>query len=212
MSEIFKSPWPEQRKRRGDEYRVKREAVIHTAARLFQEKGYETTTLNEIAEALNITKPTLYYYVRDKAEILAECRTRVVGQIEAAMGDAARSRLSGYERVEAYLRSYAEAISSDLGKTLVMTMRAVTTSKAAELESFRDGLKRSTQVLEALVRDGVDDGSIGTCDPKLVTFALYGALNWIAYWHKPDGPDTPAQIADAFVALFRSGLQPRRDG
>jgi AcrR family transcriptional regulator len=211
MNQLPKSPWPAPRKRQAADFQAKRDAVIEAAARLFCQKGYENATLNEIAEALNITKPTLYYYVRDKAEILAECRTRVWDRIESAMNDATQSRRSGYDRLETFLRSYAEAISSDLGKALVMTIRATAMGKAAELESFRDALRRSTQVLERMVFDGICDGSVAPCNPRLVTFALYGALNWIAYWHDSDGSNTPAEIADAFVALFRSGLQPRKD-
>ena len=209
MTAISKSPWPAARKRQGPEFQAKRDAVIEVAARLFWQKGYETATLNEIAEALNISKPTLYYYVRDKAEILAECRTRVWDRIEAALTDAQQSPRSGYERVEAFLRSYAEAISSDFGKALVMTIRTTAMGKATELETFRESLRRSTEMLEKLVFDGICDGSVVPCNPKLVTFALYGALNWIAYWHDAGGSNSPAEIADAFVSLFGNGLKPR---
>lgn len=201
-------PWRAVRRRRARGYDEKREAVIATAARLFQEKGYRNTTLNEIAAALNVTKPTLYYYVQSKAEILAECRARTWEGIAKAIQDASQGRKTGREKLEVFLKSYAEAIATDYGKCLVMTIRDVD-SGAAELGTFREALREATAVLRGIIQEGIDDGSIAPRDPKMAAFAIYGALNWIAYWYSPDGPNEPGEIGEAFVDLFRTGLKPR---
>ena len=60
-----------------------------------------------------------------------------------------------------------------------------------------------------LIRDGIQDGSIHPCDPKMTAFALAGALNWIAHWYRENKSMTGAQIADAFVTIFENGLLPR---
>jgi hypothetical protein len=60
-----------------------------------------------------------------------------------------------------------------------------------------------------LLEDGVRDGSIETQDLKMTSFALAGALNWIAHWYRENRSMTPAQIAEAFVRLFNQGLAPR---
>jgi AcrR family transcriptional regulator len=200
--------WRAGRRRRAPAYDVKREAVIATAARLFQEKGYRNTTLNDIAAVLNVTKPTIYYYVQSKAEILAECRARTWGGITKAIQDASDSRKSGREKLELFLKRYAEAISTDYGKCLVMTIRDVGGAEA-ELRKYREGLREATHVLRDIVAEGIKDGSIAPCDPKMAAFAIYGALNWITYWYDPDGPNDPSEIGEEFVRLFRTGLKPR---
>jgi len=200
--------WRSGRKRRAPAYDIKREAVISTAARLFQEKGYRATTLNDIAAALNVTKPTIYYYVQNKAEILAECRARTWDGISKAIQDATASRKSGREKLEIFLRSYAVAITTDYGKCLVMTIREVD-SADDELRKFREGLREATHVLRDIIADGIKDKSIAPCDPRMAAFAMYGALNWITYWYDPDGANDPSEIGDAFVRLFRLGLKPR---
>ena len=63
--------------------------------------------------------------------------------------------------------------------------------------------------IRRLIREGVQDGSIHPCDPKMTAFALAGALNWIAHWYREDQSMTGAQIAEAFVAIFEAGLRPR---
>ena len=201
--------WRPGRRRRAEAYDVKREAVIATAARLFQEKGYRNTTLNDIAATLNVTKPTIYYYVQNKAEILAECRARVWDGISKTIQDASESRKVGLEKLEIFLKSYAEAISTDYGKCLVMTIRDVG-SEDAELQKFRQGLREATQVLRDIVAEGIKDKSIASCDPRMAAFAMYGALNWITYWYDPAGPNDPSEIGEAFVQLFRTGLKPRK--
>ena len=66
------------------------------------------------------------------------------------------------------------------------------------------------QGLRRLLREGMADGTIGECDPKMTSFALAGALNWIAHWSRDSLGLKPAQVAQAFVGLFESGLLPRR--
>ncbi|WP_439816873.1 TetR/AcrR family transcriptional regulator [Zavarzinia sp. CC-PAN008] len=201
------SPWPGPRKRRDGEFQQKREAVIATAARLFQEKGYENTTLNAIAEALNVTKPTLYYYVENKSEILEECRTRTRDGIAAAMQQAEDQGRHGLEKIEMFIRAYAETISSDYGKVLIASFRS--SDEEAGIAHFRAGLRQTDHLLRAFLEEGMKDGSIAPCDPKLAAFAIFGALNWITFWYEPGGPADPDQIATEFTRLFRNGLAPR---
>ncbi len=63
--------------------------------------------------------------------------------------------------------------------------------------------------IRRLIREGVQDGSIHPCDPKMTAFALAGALNWIAHWYREDQSLSGAQIAEAFVTVFEAGLRPR---
>src|SRR5947209_1441666 len=128
------SPWPSREERDRDR-ELKREAVLRTAVGLFNEKGFHATSLDDVAEALKVTKPTIYHYFSNKDEVLFECVRRGV-------------------------------------------------------ESIRDG-------------------SIAPGDPRLVTFTLTGALNWIARWYDAKGSMSREEIADGCVATLVNGLAPR---
>jgi AcrR family transcriptional regulator len=199
------SPW---RGRQGAEARdSKRDAVIVTAARAFNRNGYHNTSLDDIAVELEVTKPTLYYYVRNKEHLLFECFRSGLEPIRAAFNDVGHSQQSARERLTIVLLRYAEAIASDFGWCMV---RAEDVNLSAELRAHVKALKSEIdQGIRRLIREGIADKSIAPSDPKMTAFALAGALNWIAHWYRDNQAMKPTDIARAFVDIFDHGLRPR---
>src|SRR6516164_4748910 len=201
------SPWRMSRARLRDR-ELKRDAVIRAAAREFNRNGYHNTSLDDIAAALQVTKPTVYYYVTSKEQLLFECFVAGVEQIRAAFRAVRALAVPARERLNAVLRHYGEAVASEFGWCMVR----------AEDQDLSPGMSRHIKSLKSeidqgirrLIREGIQDGSIQPCDPKMTAFALAGALNWIAHWYREDQSLTPAQIAEAFVTVFEGGLRPRR--
>jgi AcrR family transcriptional regulator len=154
-----------------------------------------------------VTKPTLYYYVRSKEELLFQCFLAGLEGIEAGLALALQSPASGRERLRQVLRRYAVAIASEFGWCMV---RAEDQDLATELSNqIRVRKGHIDQGIRTLIRAGIDDGSLAPCDPKMTAFALAGALNWIAHWHRQDDALGPEAIADQFVTFFDNGLLPR---
>lgn len=202
------SPWRSRRKTRSDR-ELKREAVIHAAARAFNEHGYHNTSLDDIAAALEVTKPTIYYYVENKEQLLFECFCAGLAPVRAAVQDTRASEQPARDRLRTVLLHYAQAIASEFGWCMV---RAEDQDLSAQMRSHVKSLKSEIdQGIRRLLREGISDGSIGDCDPKMTAFALAGALNWIAHWYRDSQSQSPGQVANAFVALFENGLRPRAD-
>lgn len=203
------SPWKGSTERQRDR-EIKRDAVIRAAAREFNRKGYHNTSLDDIAARLEVTKPTVYYYVTSKEQLLFQCFVAGVERIRAAFRDVRRLELPARERLNAVLRHYGEAVASEFGWCMVR----------AEEQDLSPAMSRHIKALKSeidhgirrLIREGVADGSIQPCDPKMTAFALAGALNWIAHWYREDQSLSGAQIADAFVTIFEGGLRPRASG
>jgi len=149
----------------------------------------------------------VYYYVTSKEQLLFECFVAGVEQIRAAFRDVRQLPAPARERLNAVLRHYGEAVASEFGWCMVR----------AEDQDLSPGMSRHIKSLKSeidqgirrLIREGVQDGSIEPCDPKMTAFALAGALNWIAHWYREDQSLTGAQIAAAFVTIFEGGLRPR---
>lgn len=185
----------------------KREAVIRTAARAFRERGYHNTSLDDIARELRVTKPTIYHYVGSKEQLLFECFQAGLRQITEAFDESYGSTANARERLTAVLRRYATAITSDFGWCMV---QAENQDLSAAMSAKIRGLKSQIdQGLRGLVKEGVLDGSIRDSDPKMVAFALAGAMNWIAYWYRSADALSTGEIADRFIDLFVLGLEPR---
>jgi AcrR family transcriptional regulator len=183
--------------------------VIHAAARAFNERGYHNTSLDDIASALEVTKPTIYYYVENKEQLLFACFCAGLAPIRAAFDDARASGGSARDRLRLVLLRYAQAIASEFGWCMV---RAEDQDLSAQMRAHVKSLKSEIdQGIRRLLREGISDGSIGECDPKMTAFALAGALNWIAHWYRDRQSQSATQIADAFVALFERGLRPRAE-
>ena len=200
------SPWSGRRRRPRD-HEVKREAVIRAAARAFNERGFHHASLDDIAAGLGVTKPTVYYYVASKEQLLFECFLAGLSPIREALREADRRGGTARERLGAVIRGYAAAIASEYGWCMVR----------AHDQDLGPGMRRQINALKSeidqgirrLIRAGIDDGSISPCDPKLTAFAMAGALNWIAHWYRADQAMTASEVADAYVAFFERGLQPR---
>lgn len=197
--------WRGRRRRR--DHDTKREAVIRTAARAFDERGYHNTSLDDIAAALGVTKPTIYYYVPNKEQLLFECFRAGLEPIRAALQRAGQAPGTGRERLRDVMRDYAIAIASEYGWCMV---RAEHQDLGAELSERVRALKAEIdRGIRQLLQLGLQDGSIAPVDPKLAAFAIAGALNWIAHWYRAGRSLEPVEVAEAFVGLFEHGLAPR---
>ena len=202
------SPWRASHERQRDR-ELKRDAVIRAAALEFNRKGYHNTSLDDIAARLEVTKPTVYYYVTSKEQLLFECFVAGVERIRTACREVRRLELPARERLNAVLRQYGEAVASEFGWCMVRAEQDdLSPSMSRHVKALKSEIDHS---IRRLIREGVQDGSIHPCDPKMTAFALAGALNWIAHWYREDQSMSGAQIAEAFVAIFEAGLRPRTD-
>lgn len=199
------SPWlPLEDRARGRN--IKRSAVLQTAVRMFNEKGFRSTSIDEVAVALNVTKPTIYHYFSNKDEILFEC-VRLGLQVTLDAAEAVEKQGgNGLDRMKALIRDYAVLSTQDFGKCVNRTADHDLSEKSRK--KFR-ALKRETDaVIQKVVLSGMRDGSIAVSDPKLVSFCVSGALNWISRWFEDDGSLTAEEIADAYVDILINGLAP----
>jgi AcrR family transcriptional regulator len=200
------SPWAPARDR-ARQRAEKREAVIRAAALAFRERGFHNTSIDDIAAFLNVTKPTIYHYVSNKEQILFECFRTGLDRIRAVFDDIRGSEAPARERLLAVVRRYAEAVTSEYGWCMV---RAEDQDLSPEMSRRIKMLKAEIdQGMRRLIREGIADGSIRACDPKMAAFALAGALNWIAHWYRDDDSLTAGEIADRFIDTFDLGLSGR---
>lgn len=197
------SPW-EPADKRAQQREVKRNAVLQTAAQLFNERGFHATSLDDIAERLNVSKPTVYYYVESKDQILLECVKIALDLMQAGIDEVRAAGGSAIDQLKACMRIYSSVVTQDFGMCVI---------RIGE-DPLPDPLKKELRHLKAgidgqfrrLIAEGVAEGSLAPCDPKMAAFMLAGALSWIGRWYRPDGDLTPDQIADQGIELLLNGV------
>jgi len=198
-----KSPWPKPADRER-ERALKREAVLRTAVEFFNDKGFHATSLDDVALALNVTKPTIYHYFSNKDEILFECVRFGLERIREGAEAVEKQGGSGLDRLKGLMRNYALVMTDDFG--MCVTRTADHELSAESRARFRALKREIDTTIRGVVEAGMKDGSIAAGDVRIVTATLSGALNWIARWFDPDGPLGPEEIADGCVATLVNGI------
>lgn len=187
--------------------------ILSEAARLFAQRGFAGTNLQDIAESVGITRPALYYYVRSKEEILS----RLVAEGTEAPA-AEIKRLINSPDTDAATRLRAVAYSIALRRAtdpfqLQMLVRSESELPADLARSYRSAQRATLRELVALIDGGIEAGEFRPVDAKSASLAIIGMCNWVAWWAESlDGqtPDEVArQIADLALAMVR---QVDRDG
>ncbi len=197
------SPWgsPADREQQRE---AKRNAVLQAAAQLFNERGFHATSLDDIAARLNVSKPTLYYYVKNKDEILLQCvgkgLTMTLDGIEASR----RAGGKAIDQLRACMEVYARIVTMDFGMCLIRVGdEQVPPESRKELRRLKSAID---QEFRRLVAAGVEEGSVAPCDPKMTAFVIAGALSWIGRWYQADGEYTAEEVAQRCIATLLVGV------
>ena len=187
---------------RSEVTKIKLEAILQEADLLFSRKGYNATSLDDIAGKLDITKTALYHYVKSKNELLRLCYERALDLTEQCYEQAEREGKTGLERVLAYLR-----IDANTG---VMSMTPLTEIDAIEEPKLRQQFNRRIGACEARFRDfitqGIADGSIRDCDPHLTSLFILGASRHMMQWYNPGADHDLEAIVERFIEFCCTGL------
>ena len=182
----------------------KRQAVLQTAAQLFNERGFHATSLDDIAERLHVSKPTLYYYVKSKDDILLECVRSALELMRAGIAEVREGGGRALDQLIACMRIYAGIVMQDFGKCVIRIGEdPLPAPLKKELRRLKAGIDLE---FRQLIEEGVREGSLAPCDSKMAAFMLAGALSWVGRWYREDGTLTPAQITDQGIALLLGGV------
>ncbi|TXL81735.1 TetR/AcrR family transcriptional regulator [Vineibacter terrae] len=177
---------------------------MEAAAALFRQRGYEGASLNELADILNITKPTIYYYVESKDKLLLDIKVRVQEEILAFMKATVAGTGSALDKLRAIMIRYAELMISDYGTCLsLIANREINADDRVEVEARIDEANR---LLYGLLDQGRREGSMVVPDRVVACHALFGSLNWMSKWAKPDGRLRPEKLIPMHVDILLSGI------
>jgi AcrR family transcriptional regulator len=184
---------------------VTREDILEAAAQVFRQKGFHGASMNDIAEAVNLQKASLYHHVSSKQEILLEILDRALQLLLERISSITSQNIPTDKKLRLMIREYMQILADngDLATVLLFEHRALERRQHARHVPSRDKF-------ELLWRDVLADGvnnKIFKCDDIALTVrALLGLMNWTITWYHPDGEKTIEQIADDYSNLLLNGL------
>ena len=191
----------ERIRRRAEERRL---AILRAAARVFRTRGFAETGMREIAAEADLSPGNLYHYFKGKHELLYFCQDRALDQMLAALQTARLSGLTPPERLREVIRAHVRCLLDEVeGSAAHLEIDALPPELRAPIVAKRDRYERG---IRRMVAGGVREGAFGSCDAKLVTKAMLGAINWTARWFRSDGPRPVSAVADSVADFLVRGL------
>ena len=185
-------------------FEQQRDRMLRAAADCFNQKGYSGTSLKDVANRLGLTDPALYYYVRSKEELVYLCYVRAAAVGREAMQLAIDSGQNGLDKVLRYLRNHVDFMVGERGPIAIMS--EVPSLKSEHREEVLEFSRKHSAAFEALLEEGIADGSIAPCNVRMTGNAIMGAVNWIPKWYHGDSA-VAKQIIEEFPRILASGLR-----
>lgn len=179
--------------------------ILKSAAAAFRRRGYHGASVGEIADALHMTKGSLYYYFRNKEEILYFCHDYSLDILLDLLKDVQADGRPPEEKLRRLIVAFVHMIIDELhGTALTMDLQALSPRALRRIIVKRDRFDRG---IRRVLEEGMEAGVFARADPKLLAFAILGAVNWIPRWFDPKGRATSEEIAQAFAEYLLSGLR-----
>lgn len=205
-----KKAWGNTLQKPDEQFELKRGAILRAAAQLMRQRGYSRTSLGDIADLLNVSKPTIYYYFRNKDEIIREL-LRVTVETILDPDDHPDDfpnvpGLNGAQRFERYLRRVVRLVADDMLCCLITAPKEML--DPATVHEYEVCSPLVERMAEQIIRDGIEDGSIAPCDPIATHLFIVGALSFLPNWRHPEAYPGGA-VADMFVEFAMQGMRPR---
>jgi AcrR family transcriptional regulator len=183
------------------------ESVLAVAVDLFNERGFEAASMEELAARLGLSKSAIYHHVPGKIDLLRLALDRALDGLFAVTAEPGATTGPTIDRLEHVVRGSVRVLIAELPfVTQLLRVRGNSDVERAALERRR-GFDR---VVRDLVRAAVDDGSVrADVDPGVLGRLLFGTVNSLVEWYRPDGPLSADDLADAVVATMFDGLRTR---
>ncbi|MFI5070259.1 MAG: TetR/AcrR family transcriptional regulator [Terriglobales bacterium] len=183
-----------------------RQEILRTAARLFQQQGYDGTAMNDIAAALKLSKGGLYHHFKSKDEILFDLMNQAMDITEERVIKVARGISDPEDRLRAVIRLHIGVVLSQSDWEITVMLHE-NHPLAPPLRKRINGRKKDyIHFVENLVAEVQRKrGSQSMVNPRAAAFALLGMMNWIYQWYKPQGALQEEQLARQYTEIFFAG-------
>jgi AcrR family transcriptional regulator len=181
------------------------DTLLDAAVALFNERGYEATSMDELAARLGVTKSAIYHHVPSKVELLRLALDRALDALFALTEETGATTGPAIDRLEYVVRGSVRVLAAELPfVTLLLRLRGNSEVERTALHRRRE----FDRVVTGLVRAAEHEGDVrADVDPAVISRLLFGTVNSLTEWYRPDRGLTADDLADAVVAITFAGLR-----
>ncbi len=180
--------------------------LMAAAERLFSQRGYEATSVRDIAEALKLKAGSLYSHIDNKEDLLWDILSASADRFFNAVRPVVESKLVTVEKLRRCIAAHVKVVTESAAAAAIFSTewRHLGRERRSEFARKRDDYQ---QLFRGLVHDAIREGVFGDVDEKFATLLILSSINWVYQWYRPDGPMTPEEIARRITDLLFNGLR-----
>jgi AcrR family transcriptional regulator len=183
----------------------RRDEILRSLSSVMRTNRLGSLTMRDIADQLGLVKGNLYYYFKNKQEILYHCHVKCIELSLAALAEVQAAEGAASERMRILLIRHISAITDDAyGGVLLTDLENMTKSQRKRYVELRDRFENGVR---ALIAEGISTGEFCVKDLKMAGYVVLGAINWIPKWFRNDGTYTSAEIAEYFADQLIGSLR-----
>ena len=184
-----------------------RQDILRTAARLFQQRGYDATSMNDVAAALKLSKGGLYHHFQSKDEMLFHIMNHALDITEERVVKVVRGIQGAEERLRMLIRLHIEVVLSVRDREITVMLHENHPLPPALRKRINHRKKEYVHFVESLIAEVQDTRKPkSTVSPRAAAFALLGMINWIYQWYKPEGNLQAHNLIPQFTDLLLGGI------
>jgi AcrR family transcriptional regulator len=195
-----------------ERYDSKRLEVVDVAARLFAERGYHATSIDDLVEATGLQRGGLYHYIDGKQDLLVAIHERFIDPLLAETRAVEAQNLPADVALRQLCHVLMNGIAEYRDQVTVFLHEWRSIEKGAEWRRIRESRKEFEQTFRSVLSRGLDDGTFVTDDVNLSTLAVLGMINYSYQWYDAKGPRSADELADHFAQILLHGLVGRDRG
>ncbi len=187
-------------------FEAQRHRLLKAAATCFNQKGFSGTSLKDVSRHLGLTDAALYYYVKNKEQLVYQCYLRAAELGREAMERGINDGATGFEKAYLYIVYHVEIMVGERGPVAIMS--EIPSLNRSHRNEILQVSRRHSTGFEEILESGIDDGSVAACDVRMTGNAIMGSINWIPKWFHGD-PKMAQQILQRFPEILTAGLRLR---
>lgn len=185
-----------------------KEEILRAALRLFEQKGYTNTSMDDVAEAVGLTKGGLYHHIEKKEDLLRQIHDQLLDAYMIRVPSAIDGLEDPIEKLAAWVRAHTMIVTDYVLHIKVFFTEIDQLSEEA-LKRMVERRDKVQKILQEILEAGIAAGKIRRdIDPGISSFLILGMINWIYVWYRPKGPASIEEIIENILLIVRQGLTP----
>lgn len=175
----------------------KKEDILRSAAKIVSKKGLQGATMEEIAAELLMTKGSLYYYFKNKDDLIYQCHELVLSTAIARLETYLHDDMSSVEKLKKAIATHIEFAINEK-EIFNMIIKPQETFSEGFLNPILEIRQHYAEIFDRIINEGIEKGEFNITEMKMARMMILGAMNWIQQWYSPDGSRTKEEISEIY--------------